>query len=414
MSIAQFSNKFGPGLLYAAAAIGVSHLVQSTRAGAEFGMQLLWAVVLANLLKYPFFKIGPQYTAITGKSLLSGYKKIGNWTLVLFFLMTLATMFTVESAVSVVTGGLLNQFLHLSLDVRLTSTLLLIGSAIILIIGRYNILDNLIKVIVVILTITTIITIIVAFFGNFAHPAPENHFSFANKSHVFFFIALVGWMPAPMDIPIWHGLWSMAKNIEQKKRTPLNEALVDFNVGYITTALLACCFVALGAMVMYRSGVSLSSSATAFASQLVGLYTKSLGQWSYPLISIAAFTTMFSTTLTCLDAFARILREAFYVYTEQESSHEPKWYNFWIIVTVLGSIIIFYAFLQNMKTLVDLATTLSFLVAPIYAFLNYKIMVSADIPKEQHPKKWTKLISMVGLLFFSSFTLYYLYLKIVY
>lgn len=34
-------SKLGPGLLFAGAAIGVSHLVQSTRAGADFGWGLI-------------------------------------------------------------------------------------------------------------------------------------------------------------------------------------------------------------------------------------------------------------------------------------------------------------------------------------------------------------------------------------
>lgn len=50
-------KSLGPGLLMAAAAIGVSHLVQSASTGAEFGYALVWAVVLANLFKYPFFQI---------------------------------------------------------------------------------------------------------------------------------------------------------------------------------------------------------------------------------------------------------------------------------------------------------------------------------------------------------------------
>ena len=44
-------KKLGPGLLFAGAAIGVSHLVQSTRAGADFGLGLLWALLLVNLFK---------------------------------------------------------------------------------------------------------------------------------------------------------------------------------------------------------------------------------------------------------------------------------------------------------------------------------------------------------------------------
>jgi Mn2+/Fe2+ NRAMP family transporter len=47
-------SKLGPGLLFAGAAIGVSHLVQSTRAGADFGWGLVWALLLINLFKYPF------------------------------------------------------------------------------------------------------------------------------------------------------------------------------------------------------------------------------------------------------------------------------------------------------------------------------------------------------------------------
>ena len=45
-------SKLGPGLLFAGAAIGVSHLVQSTRAGADFGWGLIWALLLVNILLF--------------------------------------------------------------------------------------------------------------------------------------------------------------------------------------------------------------------------------------------------------------------------------------------------------------------------------------------------------------------------
>ena len=44
-----FLQTLGPGLLFAGAAIGVSHLVQSTKAGADFGFGLLdWKNQLAS------------------------------------------------------------------------------------------------------------------------------------------------------------------------------------------------------------------------------------------------------------------------------------------------------------------------------------------------------------------------------
>ncbi len=66
----KWLKNLGPGLLFAGAAIGVSHLVQSTRAGADFGFGLIWALILIHIVKYPFFQFGPRYATATGESLL--------------------------------------------------------------------------------------------------------------------------------------------------------------------------------------------------------------------------------------------------------------------------------------------------------------------------------------------------------
>ena len=82
-------KSLGPGLLFAGAAIGVSHLVQSTRAGADFGFGLLWAILIAALFKYPFFQFGPRYAAATGETLLDGYKKLGSGVLAISYCISL-------------------------------------------------------------------------------------------------------------------------------------------------------------------------------------------------------------------------------------------------------------------------------------------------------------------------------------
>lgn len=413
MSVSNVFKRLGPGLLYAAAAIGVSHLVQSTRAGADFGFQLVWAVIIANLLKYPFYAIGPKYVALTDKSLLHGYRQIGKWTIVMFILISLLTMFIVQAAVTVVTSGILQQIIGLDLHVASISLIMLILCSILLIWGRYHILDNFIKFIIIILTITTIISLFGAISMQRTYAINDTLFTFKNSEHLFFFMALVGWMPAPLDVPIWHSLWSVAKNIDSKEKTTLKDAMLDFNIGYIGTAILAICFLCLGALVMFRSGENFSSSASVFAGQLMGMYTKALGPWSYPVIAIAAFTTMFSTTLTCLDAFARILREACFELYQDKKFHQPKWYNFWLIITVLGASTILYFLMKNMKSLVDMATTISFLVAPFFAIMNYIVMNSKEIPTNYHPKGLYKLISILGIIFLSSFGLWYLWVRFI-
>ncbi|MFT5321389.1 MAG: Mn2+/Fe2+ NRAMP family transporter, partial [Pseudohongiellaceae bacterium] len=79
-------EKFGPGLLYAALAVGVSHLVSSPTAGATYGLIMVAYAVLVCLVKYPTFLFGATYAAATGETLVDGYAKMGKVVVVLFFL----------------------------------------------------------------------------------------------------------------------------------------------------------------------------------------------------------------------------------------------------------------------------------------------------------------------------------------
>lgn len=396
-------SKFGPGLLYAAAAIGVSHLVQSTRAGALFGIELIYIIVLANIIKYPFFKIGPLYTAATGKTLLDGYKKLGSWAIILFFIMTLSTMFTVQAAVTVVTAGIANSIFNLNLDIKTISSLILLICAIILFFGRYQILDNLVKVIIIVLTITTFISVLIGF-NAYEPPQVSQGFSFQNKGHIFFLIALVGWMPAPLDVPIWHSLWSKEKSKEES--VSLKDAITDFNVGYIGTALLAICFLLLGAFTMHPTGKVFSQKATLFSAELIQMYTQAIGEWSYPIIALAAFSTMFSTSLTCLDAFPRILNEGVRVL---KGTKEEGLYRLFLVGTFVGTCLIFTFFLSNMRELVNMATTISFVVAPLYAILSFLIINDKELPKNANLSSLESALAKIGIAFLSLFSLYYLY-----
>ncbi len=155
-------KKLGPGLLFAGAAIGVSHLVQSTRSGADFGFGLLWALGLIHIVKYPFFQFGPRYATATGESLLDGYKKIGKSVLIVFFILNLATMFTIQAAVTIVTAGLASNLFGITSNPVIWSIIITGICFLLLLIGKYKLLDNLIKVIIVLLTISTVISLIIA------------------------------------------------------------------------------------------------------------------------------------------------------------------------------------------------------------------------------------------------------------
>ena len=394
-------SKLGPGLLFAGAAIGVSHLVQSTRAGADFGWGLVWALLLINLFKYPFFQYGPRYAQATGETLLDGYFKLGKGYLWVYFILNIATMFTIQSAVTIVTAGLASTLFGLTSNIVTWGIIITLSCSVILILGKYQWLDKLIKVIMVTLAISSILAVSVAFAKNDTPLSFQQ--VFPDSSGLLFLIAFLGWMPAPLDISIWHSIWTIEKNKTQANNS-LRDSLFDFNVGYIATILLALCFLVLGALVMFGSGSQFSNQGGEFAQQLIELYTSNLGQAAYGIIGIAAFTTMLSTTLTTLDASPRAMSKTIQLLF----SKEKNYYLPWMIILTFGTAAIFLFLLSEMGQLVQIATVLSFMTAPLYSFLNYRLVISKAMPKEHQPKKGLRILSVVGILFLTGFTLFYL------
>ena len=396
-------RKLGPGLLFAGAAIGVSHLVQSTRAGADFGWGLIWALVLVNLFKYPFFQFGPRYALATGESLLDGYKKLGKSYLWIYFFLNLATMFTIQTAVTIVTAGLASNLFGISTDMVCWSISITFLCFVILLLGKYKFLDRVIKGIILILTISTVLALLIAFSKQNISIGFTQIFPVG--SEFLFLIAFMGWMPAPMDISVWHSIWVLEKKQTLKNRLSVKEGLFDFNVGYITTLILGICFLGLGALVMHDSGLEFSNKGVEFAGQLIELYTINLGETSYLVIAIAAFTTMFSTTITTLDASPRAMSKASQLILNKKNK---DFYLIWISILAIGTSLVFLLLLTEMGLLVQIATVLSFITAPFYALLNYKLIFSINMPENERPGTKTKMLSIFGIIFLSGFTIIYL------
>ena len=384
-------KKLGPGLLFAGAAIGVSHLVYSTKAGANFGFGLVWALLAINIIKYPFFQFGPRYAAATGQSLLDGYFKLGRGALIAYGIITLATMFTIQTAVTIVTASLASELFGLSLTNFQWSACITLVCLSILVVGRFSLLDRVMKAIILTLTLTTCIAVVFAAGQN--PTVPFNQILPENTTDIAFLIAFMGWMPAPLDISIWHSLWAVEKN---KTSSPFTKktALFDFNLGYLTTIILGLGFISLGALVMYNSGVIFSDKGTLFSKQLIGLYTSSLGKGIGIVVAIAAFTTMFSTTLTTLDASPRSMARTLTLLLPKIVRHT---YIFWMIVLVLGTLIILGFFTSEMGVLIKIATILSFITAPFYALLNYILITSKHTPKKWQPNRFMKTYAILSI-----------------
>jgi len=242
--------------------------------------------------------------------------------------------------------------------------------------------------------------------GDWSHTASP---SIWNAAGISFVIALMGWMPIPIDAAAWHSLWTLERARQTGYTPPLWQARLDFNIGYIGTGLLALCFVALGALVMFGTGTHFSNSGSVFAEQLIALYTNSLGAWAYPIIAACAFTAMFSTTLTVLDAHPRVCRHMAAQFSGggEKMATSVGLYRALLMAIPLCSLGVLYALGQHFTLMIDLATTLSFLTAPVLAWLNYRLVTADHVPIESQPGRAMRWLSRAGIVFLTAFALIY-------
>ena len=393
-------NKLGPSILWASAAIGVSHIVQSTRAGATYGYILIVAVILANFFKYPFFEFATRYTVVKNETVLDGYKKIGDWAIYLFVGLTLLTMFTIQAGVTRVTAAILQNWLDLELNFFFVSLIILLFCGFIILCLNRTYFDRLVKILICILVVSTLISV---FLTSQIAISPSEDFgspTVLSSVGLTFLIALIGWMPSPIDLSAWSSIWIMEKKRNEEKFS-FEDNSIDFNFSYLMTSFLAVMFLILGANVFYGSGEEFAPSATKFVNQLVQLYA-SLGDWSKNIILLTAFTTMFSTTLTCLDAFPKVLRKSFSIISSRKNEQKNYETKFLFFV-IFGTLVTIFYIGERMKYLVDLATILSFMTAPFLAYLNYKLIFNPNFPERYKPNLYLKMLSIAGLCFLGIF-----------
>ena len=382
-------------------------------------MALLWVVVLVHVFKYPFFEFGPRYAAATGENLLNGYRRLGLWVVVIFLVLTMLTMFTVQAAVTAVTAALMMYWTGFG-SLFTWSIALLLGCGVVLYSGRYKLLDRLMKVLVVGLSIATLVAVFVALRKadlSAMNWAPQ---LFISGTGLTFLIALMGWMPAPLDLSVWHSIWAVEKRRSDDQGFDYRTAMYDFRIGYGGTVVLALAFLALGAAVLYGTQVDMSVDGGDFAKQLMGLYTQSLGEQTGIVIGIAALMTMLSTTLTCLDALPRVMTHTVDVMrgSRYRSSGTVSRggaiymfrtnYLLWMAIVIVGALMLLSTLSDSLRAMVTLATVLSFVTTPFFAAANFVLVRSRHTPEAARPGIGMQLWSVAGLVFLVGFAVLYL------
>jgi len=383
----------------ASSAVGGSHIIASTQAGAYYGYQLALFIIIVNLLKYPFYRIAFDYSTIHNKTLLQGYSEKGKGYLWVFL------VFNAFATVVNVAGGtllgavLLKMLIPFDLSLQFYSIFILLSYLFILYYKQYKALDTVSKIIMLFLTIITLIALILAFSQiseesiDFIEPNPFQ------LAAIPFLIALMGWMPSPMELSVSASIWVVEKNKLDPKYK--KKRLIDFNSSYLITIILALMFMSLGALVQYGQNIAPLSGGK-FINQFIDMYALSIGEWTRGFITFVAFICIYGTTIVAVDGYSRCNHQSIALLkdkTTQIFSHKALQYS--MLFTAVVSFIVIQFFSSSIGKMIPFAMTASFISAPVFAYLNY------SLSKQYEKPKWLTLLALCGLVYLASMVVVY-------
>lgn len=178
--------------------------------------------------------------------------------------------------------------------------------------------------------------------------------------------------------------------------------MLDFNVGFLVSAILALFFLSLGVFVQYGSGQEIQTAGIAYIDQLINMYTATIGEWSRLLVAFIAFMCMFGTTITCADGYGRANAECWRL-LKGEKAINKKQISFWTTYAIGGGLVIITFFAGQLGTMLKFAMISAFVSAPIFGWLNYSL-----VKNQQKLSAGMNIYSIVSLLFLGGVALLFL------
>ena len=405
-------SRIGPGMMLAAVGVGVSHLVYSTQAGADYGLSLLWLIIAITLIKYPAFRFAVDYANATGESLVRAYGEISKLALVWLMAGFIVDTFIATSAVSMVTAGLFISVFDVPYNAPQVAIAITLVSALILMNGQYAKAEKLVKVLVLVFSLLTLI----ALFFSFPLLGSNERDVFADLTIdiplSLFVIAVAGWMPMPTNGAILFSKWVCEKRKISGKDFKDEDALRDFKVGYFLTLFLAICFVILGTAVLFQTGRSVPVTPPEFAAELFSVFTETIGDWSYPIIASAGLAVMWSTQIALMDVMPRLTDRLSGIMMGR-SRDLPDRYKLFSAIQVIGIIIILLFLLSSFKAFLYFATSVGLIAAPTIGYYNYLAITSEKIPAKYRPNTTLVIWNWACIFIMTVFAIGFVYTRIV-
>jgi Mn2+/Fe2+ NRAMP family transporter len=330
-SVGGILRQLGPGLIITASIVGSGELIVTPKLGASAGFTLLWFMILGCILKVFIqielgrFTLAHGKTTLATMDLVPGPRVVVSWLLWLWLIMFAATVFQVAGMV----GGVASILSIAGLPVAQSAIAVIIGlvTAVLLVIGRYKLVEAAATLMVVAFTLCTMIAVIALQFTPYA-VTPANlidGFSFNLPPSFTVAFAAFGIIGVGASELIYYPYWCLekgyARHVGPADGTPawntrargwMRVLNADAWVSCLIYTGATLAFYLLGAAVLHAKGLDVTNAD--MISTLSHMYVETFGPWSLWLFLVGAAAVLYSTIFVATASNARLLADAFQVF----------------------------------------------------------------------------------------------------
>ncbi|MGB5261576.1 MAG: Nramp family divalent metal transporter, partial [Gammaproteobacteria bacterium] len=239
-------HDIGPGLVIAATGLGAGDMIAASVAGARYGTVLLWAAVLGAMMKYVMNEGLARWQLATGTTLLEGWvHRLPAFFSLYFFIYLLLWTFIVAAALIAACGMAANALIP-SLTVETWGVIHSLLALVLVMTGRYALLERLMKIFMALMMVVVIICALLVI------PEAEGLLdgllrpTIPDGSALFIF-GVIGGVGGSVTL-LCYGYWIRERN--WISRQDLTRARTDLAVAYFLTGLFGM------AIMIVSAGVS--------------------------------------------------------------------------------------------------------------------------------------------------------------
>ena len=405
----------GPGLIIASAVVGTGELIATTILGAENGYRLLWLVVLSCVIKVIVQNEIGRYTVATGKTGLEGLDRVPgprfrvSWVVWIWFLMQTTTLTTISGMFAGI-AEVLNRIVP-AVTIGAWVWVVTIVTLVVLVIGRYGLVE---RVSVALVIIFTALTVSAAFVLGMK---PE-YFSWSQMVDGLMFhlpigglgiaVAVFGITGVGSSDLVMYPYWCIEKGYARfagpRDDTPawLNRSRgwvkvmgVDVLCSMFVYTFATIAFYLLGAGVLH--GLDVIPKGTETISILSSIYTETLGAWSLYVFLAGAVAVLYSSVFAGTAATARVYADfvgLLGAYDRRNYRARRRAIQLFIGI-VLFVPVIYYFLLPEPVMLVTIGGIAQALMLPILGFSTLYLRYFR-LPESLAPKGWISLALWVA------------------